>query len=180
MYMFNGGYDTILTWLPNILEIKGMPIMEVSITASILPLGFLISGPVIGTLSDRVGLRKPFIWILGAVSIVFIMLIPYTIQTLLWISILIVGFTLSGILTLILIIPTEHPEFSRFVGGAVGLISSMGNIGSFLFPVIVGFLIDLTGSLTPPLTVLAIISGATVILNLAVKETGKAKPFNSR
>ncbi|MEM2709095.1 MAG: MFS transporter [Candidatus Methanomethylicia archaeon] len=170
-----GCYDTILAWLPSILEIKGIPAMEASITTSIFPLGFLLSGPVIGTLSDKIGLRKPFIWILGATSIIFITLIPYTIRTLLWISILVVGFTLSGILTLTLIIPTEHSEFSGLVGGTVGLISSIGNIGSFLFPVIVGFLIDNTGSPAPPLILLAIISGVTTILNLAVRETGKNK-----
>ena len=170
-----GCYDTILTWLPSILEIKEVPVIEASIATSIFPLGFLLSGPIIGTLSDNLGLRKPFIWILGATSIVFMLLIPYTIQTPLWISILIVGFTLSGILTLVLIIPTEHPELSELVGGAVGLISSIGNVGSFLFPIAVGFLIDTTGSAAPPLIFLAAISGIAVILSLTVRETGKAK-----
>jgi cyanate permease len=170
-----GCYDTILTWLPSILEIREVPVIEASIATSIFPLGFLLSGPIIGTLSDNLGLRKPFIWILGATSIVFMLLIPYTIQTPLWISILIVGFTLSGILTLVLIIPTEHPELSELVGGAVGLISSIGNVGSFLFPIAVGFLIDTTGSAAPPLIFLAAISGIAVILSLTVRETGKAK-----
>ena len=170
-----GCYDTILTWLPSILEIREVPVIEASIATSIFPLGFLLSGPIIGTLSDNLGLRKPFIWILGVTSIVFMLLIPYTIQTPLWISILIVGFTLSGILTLVLIIPTEHPELSELVGGAVGLISSIGNVGSFLFPIVVGFLIDTTGSVAPPLIFLAAISGIAVILSLTVRETGKAK-----
>ena len=174
-----GCYDTILTWLPSMLEVRGIPVIEASITTSIFPLGFLLSGPVIGILSDKIGLRKPFIWILGAISIVFIVFISYNTQTLLWISILVVGFALSGILTLTLIIPTEHPEFSELVGGAVGLISSMGNIGSFLFPIIVGFLIDATGSSAPPLVLLAIISGITIILNIAVRETGKNKRLHS-
>jgi MFS family permease len=170
-----GCYDTILTWLPSILEIREVPAVEASIATSIFPLGFLLSGPIIGTLSDNLGLRKPFIWILGATSIVFMLLIPYTIQTPLWISILMVGFTLSGILTLVLIIPTEHPELSELVGGAVGLISSIGNVGSFLFPIAVGFLIDTTRSASPPLIFLAAISGIAVILSLTVRETGKAK-----
>jgi MFS family permease len=170
-----GCYDTILTWLPSILEIREVPAVEASIATSIFPLGFLLSGPIIGTLSDNVGLRKPFIWLLGATSIVFMLLIPYTIQTPLWISILMVGFTLSGILTLVLIIPTEHPELSELVGGAVGLISSIGNVGSFLFPIAVGFLIDTTRSASPPLIFLAAISGIAVILSLKVRETGKAK-----
>jgi len=169
-----GCYDTLLTWFPYILELKGMPSAEASITASIFPVGFLIAGPVVGTLSDKVGLRKPFIWILGLSSAVLIVFIPHFNQLSLWGAILLAGFTLSGILTLVLIISSEHPELSRFVGSAVGLVSSIGNIGSFLFPIIVGSLIDITSSPTPPLTVLAIISGATVILNLAIRETGRA------
>jgi len=171
-----GCYDTLLTWLPHMLELKGVPPTEASITASMFPVGFLLAGPVVGTLSDKVGLRKPFIWILGLSSAVLIVLIPQLTQLGLWGAILLAGFTLSGILTLVLVILSEHPGLSRFVGSAVGLVSSMGNIGSFLFPIVVGFLIDITGSPTPPLTVLAIISGATIMLDLAVTETGKARP----
>lgn len=170
-----GCYDTLLTWLPRILELKGISALEASITASIFPLGFLLAGPVVGTLSDKRGLRKPFIWVLGLASMISLMLILYLSQVSLWGTILLAGFALSGILTLVLVIPTEHPELSRFVGGAVGLISSMGNIGSIFFPIIVGFLIDITSSPTLPLAVLAIISGTTVIVNLAVKETGRSE-----
>ena len=169
-----GCYDTLLTWFPRILELKGIPATEASITASIFPVGFLLAGPAVGMLSDKVGLRKPFIWILGLSSALLIVLVPHLTELSLWGTILLTGFTLSGILTLVLIISSEHPELSRFVGGAVGLVSSMGNIGSFLFPIIVGFLIDVTNSPAPPLIMLAIVSGATAILNLSIKETGRA------
>ena len=43
------------------------------------------------------------------------------------------GLILSGGLTLVFVTPTERPEASRFVVGVVGLISSRGNIGSYLF-----------------------------------------------
>lgn len=93
------------------------------------------------------------------------------IQVSLWEDMLPEGLILSGGLTLVLVTPTEQPEASRFVVGAVELVSSMGNIGFFLFPIIVGFLV----SPAPPLMVLATISGATVILNLVTKKTGRAK-----
>ncbi|MGP3668258.1 MAG: MFS transporter [Candidatus Bathyarchaeota archaeon] len=170
-----GCYDTLLTFLPRMLEIKGLEALEANITSSILPLGFLLSGLSVGALSDKVGLRKPFLWMLSLTTIPSIILIPQLSQIPLWIVILTAGFTLSGILTLVLIIAAEHPETSNFVGGAAGLIYSIGNTGSFLFPVIVGWLIDVTWSPYPPLLVLATIAGTTLTLNIAIMETGKTK-----
>jgi len=168
-----GCYDTLLTWLPRILELKGIPPPEASITASLFPLGFLLAGPVIGTLSDNVGLRKPFIGVMGFASVICIMLIHYATHVSLLGAISLAGFTLSGILTLVLVIPTEDPELSQNVGGAVGLFTSMGNVGSVLFPIIIGALIDVTRAPILPLTVLAIIGGTSGVLNIVLRETGK-------
>lgn len=169
-----GCYDTLLAWFPRILELQGIPAMEASIIASIFPVGFLLSGTVVGSLSDRAGLRKPFIWILGLSSAVLIVLTPRLGGPSLWGAMLLTGFTLSGILALVLAMLAEDSDLSGFVGSAVGLVSSVGNIGSFLLPIIVGFLIDVTGSSAPPMTALAIVSGSTVILSIATRETGRA------
>ncbi|MEM2385537.1 MAG: MFS transporter [Candidatus Bathyarchaeia archaeon] len=173
-----GCYDTLLTFLPCLLEIRGMGAVEAGVTSSMLPVGFLISGLSVGAVSDKAGSRKPFIWILGLAAIPSTLLISYTSGELLWTTILAAGFTLSGILTLILIVAAEHPEIQGFVGGAVALISSIGNVGSFLFPILVGLILDITGSPAPPLLALAVIAGATLMLNTAVEETGKAKVKN--
>ncbi|MEM2280766.1 MAG: MFS transporter [Candidatus Bathyarchaeia archaeon] len=173
-----GCYDTLLTFLPCLLEIRGMGAVEAGVTSSMLPVGFLISGLSVGAVSDKAGSRKPFIWILGLAAIPSTLLISYTSGELLWTTMLAAGFTLSGILTLILIVAAEHPEIQGFVGGAVALISSIGNVGSFLFPILVGLILDITGSPAPPLLALAVIAGATLMLNTAVEETGKAKVKN--
>jgi len=170
-----GCYDTLLTWLPHILELKGIPAIDASLTASVFPVGFLLAGPVVGTLSDRLGLRKPFIQILGLSSAVLIALIARFDGLSLWGTILLAGFALSGVLTLVLVILSEDPETSGFVGSAVGLVSSLGNAGTFLFPIVVGFLIDVANSPTLPLIVLAAISGVTVMLNQVLRETGGAR-----
>ena len=173
-----GCYDTLLTWLLHMLMLKGIPSTEASLIASTFPLGFLVAGPVVGTLSDKVGLRKPFIWTLGLASALFTMLIPYATQLSLLGTVLLAGFALSGILTIALAIPAEHPEMSRSAGGVVGLVFSVGNIGTLLFPIIVGFLIDITGSPTPPLMALAVICAASVLLGLGISETARMQLDN--
>ncbi|MGB9854230.1 MAG: MFS transporter, partial [Candidatus Bathyarchaeales archaeon] len=58
LYFCSGAcYDTLLVWLPSIADAW--------LATSMLPLGFLAASFVIGPLSDRAGLRKPFILLLG-------------------------------------------------------------------------------------------------------------------
>jgi len=168
-----GCYDTILTWIPHILELKSFSLKEAGLIGSMLPLGFLISGLSIGTVSDRIGLRKPFIIMLGLISGLFFLFFTLNLKTITWIIVLLIGFSLSGILTLVLIIPTEYPRIKEFVGSSIGIISSLGNFGSFIFPIIVGSLIDITNSFIESLIFLSSISVLASILGLMIKETGK-------
>jgi len=61
-------YDTFLVWLPSILEAEEVQSTTAGLITSMLPLGFLVASFGVGSLSDRVGLRKPFIIVLGLVS----------------------------------------------------------------------------------------------------------------
>lgn len=168
-----GCYDTIVTWLPRMLGLKNISPEIAGFIASMMPLGFLLAGPTIGTFSDGIGLRRPFIWILGFASGPVILAIGMFSDAPLWVAIFLAGFCTSGILTLVLIIPTELPEVTRLVASSVGVISSLGNIGPFLFPIAVGYLKDTTGSFLPATAMLATIAEATVILGLLMRETGR-------
>ncbi|MFQ5999431.1 MAG: nitrate/nitrite transporter [Candidatus Bathyarchaeia archaeon] len=174
-----GAYDTIVTWLPRMLELKNIPPETAGFMASMMPLGFLLAGPIIGTFSDRIGLRRPFVWILGLASGPVILAIGLFSDAPLWVAIFLAGFCTTGILTLVLIIPTELPELARLVASSVGVISSLGNIGPFIFPIAVGYLKDITGSFLPAAAMLAVIAETTVILGLLMRETG-GKRSNSK
>lgn len=182
-----GCYDTIVTWLPHMLELKNIPSEIAGLMASMMPLGFLLAGPTVGTFSDRIGLRRPFIWILGLASGPVILALGLFSDAPLWVAISLVGFCTTGILTLVLIIPTELPEMTRLVASSVGVISSLGNIGTFLFPIAVGYLKDTTGSFLPAMAMLAAVAETTIILGLLMRETGRkhlekqsVKPFFSK
>jgi len=168
-----GCYDTLVVSLPGMLELEGISPEIAGLMASMLPLGFLLAGPMVGTLSDKLGLRRPFLWILGLVSGPTILAIALFSGAPLWVTIFVAGFCTAGIVTLVLVIPTELPEVARLVASSVGLISSLGNIGPFLFPIAVGYLKDTTGSFLPAITMLAIIAEITLILGLFMRETGR-------
>ncbi|MEM2897028.1 MAG: MFS transporter [Candidatus Bathyarchaeia archaeon] len=175
-----GCYDTVLTWLPHILELKSFSLNEAGFAASMLPLGFLIAGVSVGIASDRLGSRKPFIILLGLIGSLLLLLLVFNLKMLLWIIILLLGFSLSGILTLVLIIPTEHLRIKKFVGSSVGVISSIGNFGSFAFPIITGFLIDKTNSFIASIVFLASVPVLASILGLIIEETGRRMNYTVR
>ena len=165
-----GIYDTLVTWLPYTLEIKGMSPENAGLTASMLPLGFLLAGPIIGALSDRLGSRRPFILIFGLIGGPIILSMALVSGASLWIMSFLTGFSVTGVLTLVLTIPAEHPRTSEHIGSSMGLISSLGNLGPLLMPVAVGHIIDVSNSAIYAMLMLAIIADLMFIMVLLVKE----------
>jgi cyanate permease len=161
-----GSYDTLATWMPKVLEMKGLN----KTLASLLPLGFFLAGPIVGFASDRLWDRKAIVTLLGAVAAVSIMGINYAPFPLLLICIFLSGFTIIGVLTISLAVPAEHERLSASVGGVIGFISSLGNIGPLVMPVVFGFLIDVTGRLQASVLSVAVLAGVTFILGSRVSE----------
>lgn len=168
-----GCYDTLVVSLPDMLKLEGISPEIAGLMAAMLPLGFLLAGPAVGSLSDQIGLRRPFLWVLGLVSGPVILAIAMSSGIPLWVTIFLAGFCTAGIVTLVLVIPTELPKVAHLVASSVGLISSLGNIGPFLFPIAVGYLKDTTGSFLPAMVMLAVIAEITLILGLLMRETGR-------
>jgi len=168
-------YDTLLIWLPSIFQAEGFESVTAGLITSMLPLGFLFASFAVGSLSDKVGLRKPFILVLGLVSGPAI----YAAGTLSGPAVgffaFVIGLCAIGVLTLVLTIPVELPQTSMHVGSAVGVISSIGNVGSFLMPTIVGQIRDMTGSFLWSIIILAVLGELMLILGLPITETGKKR-----
>jgi len=159
-----GSYDTLATWMPKVLEMKELN----KALASLLPLGFLLAGPVVGFVSDRFQNRRAIVTLLGAAAATSITGINYAPFPLLLLFIFLSGFTIIGVLTISLAVPAER--FCHSVGGVVGLISSLGNIGPLVMPVLFGFLIDLTGTFQASVLSVAVLAGITFILGSRVSE----------
>lgn len=161
-----GSYDSLATWMPKVLEMKELN----KAIAVLLPLGFFLAGPIVGFTSDRFHDRRTMVALLGAVATASIVGINYAPAPLLFLCIFLSGFAIIGVVTISLAVPVEHERLSASAGAVVGLISSLGNIGPFVMPMVFGFLIDVTGTFRVSLLFVAVIAGATFILGSRVRE----------
>jgi len=156
-----GGYDTLATWIPKIIEMKHLN----SSLSTLLPLGFFFSGPIIGVVSDRYINRKTLLAVMGFATIFSILGIRSNSLVLFNLSLFFAGFCPNSVLTISLTIPAEQERYASSVGGVVGVISSLGNIGPLILPVIFGSLIDITGTYQLSLLFIALFSGIIFVLS---------------
>jgi nitrate/nitrite transporter NarK len=178
LYFCAGGcYDTMLLWLPDVLQFEGLNPFTASLVASMLPAGFLLSAIAVGAFSDKMGLRKPFVLLMGVVSGPVLYLAGTTLGAAGFVAAFLVGFCTVGVLTLVLAVPVEMPRLSPFLSSALGVVSSVGNAGSFLLPTLVGQLRDVSGTFSLSMVVLAVVGEGMFALGLMLPETGwKGKP----
>jgi nitrate/nitrite transporter NarK len=96
------------------------------------------------TLSDRIGSRKPAILLACVAGGLCNMLQGSFLGPVLTIILLIMPFGVGTIAPLLLTIPFELKELDRSVAGAaIGMILTFQNLGTFIYPILSGKLIDL-------------------------------------
>ena len=180
LYFCAGGcYDTILVWLPNNLQAQGLDAFTASTVATMLPIGFLVSAITVGAFSDKLGLRKPFILVMGVVSGPVLYLAGTMLGAGAYAAAFLVGLCTVGVLTLVLAIPVEMPRLSPFLSSALGIVSSVGNAGSFLLPTLVGQLRDVSGTFLLSMIILAVVGEGMFALGLMLPETGRKAKTNA-
>ena len=128
-------------------------------------------------LSDRVGLRKPFIYV-GAVAaaacLFFAWYLAPGVAT--WILIFLGGFTIGGVPPILFTVPMELPEIGEeYVGGAAGVVGALMNLGGFLIPLLVISPIVAAGTLgayTNGFLIIAFLIAVTILPVIPLIETG--------
>lgn len=155
-----GSYDTLATWLPKVLEMKDLN----EALASLLPLGFFLAGPVVGTLSDRMSNSSTIVAVSGVVATASIVGINYAPFPLVLLCIFLAGFSTIGVLTISLTMPTKHERLAATAASVVGLTSALGNVGPLAMPVLFGFLIDVTDTFRASIFSVAALAGIVFIL----------------
>jgi cyanate permease len=160
-----GSYDSLATWMPKVLAMKQFN----TALATLLPLGFFLAGPIIGSLSDRFKDKRNLLALLGIGAAASIIGLNYAPFPILLLCLFLSGFTITGVLTITLAMPVEHERLSPYAGSVVGLISSLGNIGPLIMPVIFGLLIDVTGTYYASIFAVAALAGITFTLGSRIK-----------
>lgn len=170
----NVTFYIITGWFPAFFIEKGLSEASSGILTSVVTLAGLPAVFLIPFASDRVGLRKPFLWISCLIATVAFIGIIYTSFILDFVLMSILGITLTATYVMSLFLPLELVD-PAYAGTASGIVISIGYIGGALGPLIAGYLKDSTGTLIPSIIMLAVLMVISMVLVLFVPETGCKK-----
>jgi MFS family permease len=155
------------------MQTQGMDAFSAGLVASLLPAGFLVSAIVVGAFSDYLGVRKPFVLVMGAASGPAVFLTGIATGIPLWVTVFLSGLFTVGVLTIVLAIPVETAALSRSLSSAFGVVASLGNLGSFVLPAVVGQLRDISGTFLFSLLLLAVVGEGMLAVGFLLPETGR-------
>jgi CP family cyanate transporter-like MFS transporter len=165
-------FYTLGGWLPTIFTERGSSPETAGFLAS-LPYFLAIPATfAVPVLSDRVGRRKPFLWLLAGVAALAsygLLVMPLS-----WGGVLaaVLGFATAGILVVCYILPVELVEAAT-LGRASGFIISVGFLGGIVGPLLAGILRDLTQSFAAVIVLLILTAVSAGLLTAPLRETGR-------
>jgi len=137
MFLILGAFQTYSANLAKALVgVHGMSPVRAGSISSMLTWGGVIGTLLIPAISDRVGIRRPFIYG-GAVMAATCFYLAWRLAPDGGIVVLIMlgGVCLGGMMPLIFSLPLEFPEIgNQYVGGSAALMNSLGNLGGVLVP----------------------------------------------
>ncbi|MGZ6066769.1 MAG: MFS transporter [Polyangiales bacterium] len=176
-FLLFGGYLALLGILPRALAEAGLPLTKVGwAVASWLLVAALanFTGPVT---SDRIGRRRPFVVVGGAVAGLALLALAFAPKAAV-VPLLCVAAAGGGCFApLLMALPAEMAGVGPArAGAALGLLMLIGQAGGFLLPTIAGAALQARG-FSVAIGVLAVAHLAIVIPALGLTETGsKARP----
>ncbi|MFC2045799.1 CynX/NimT family MFS transporter [Chloroflexota bacterium] len=158
-------------WTPELMIQKGASANTASLIASTLMWVTVPAILITPRLAHRLGLRKPFLWIPSIILAFTPLWAIYITVPMGWPLIMTVGIFDSVRTIITLAIPIEIMP-KEAVGTASGLIVTIGFSGGIIGPIVVGYILDLTGSIDLSLLILIGISVTAIGLAFRIPETG--------
>jgi cyanate permease len=170
------GLMAVIALLPNSLAERGMTEARAGALVAIMfgmSSAFKIVG---GLLSDRLGSRRPFIFVSSIAQGICVVAFALSTGAPLIIALVIAGIAMGIIPPVFTVIPVEIKEIGPTLAAtAMGLIFMIGNSGGLIGPIVAGKLMDLTGAPWPGF----LFMGVTIIIAgfciLPVRETGQRR-----
>jgi sugar phosphate permease len=136
----------MLNWLPNILETKGLP-PTIAGYASSIPLAVGIPGVLLIPRLIPPARRQSVIALLATIALPSALLIIMASGGLFILGLVMFGVSVSTIMPLLVLILMDDPDIgAKYMGSAGGLFFCVAEVGGFTGPLIVGALVDMTGT----------------------------------
>jgi cyanate permease len=155
----------ISSWLPKILELRGMTPQEAGVVVSSRSLFGIMGSFLIPRLPYVVKSRKLAISLTLFVLGIAILALGFIGGIFIWIALLAVGITNQGLLPLLTVTLMDMPEVgARRMGVVGGLFFSIGEIGGFVGPLAMGLLKDVTGTFLAGILLIVAVTEASILL----------------
>lgn len=171
-----GGYFSFITFLPSFL-VSGLGLSQgqAGVVTGLVTAGTIISWPLAGVLSDRLGRRRPVFLFSQFVSLlallVFALLAPRMGLVAVSVTAFMTGLLVGGlILPFVMVVDYVPPELAAT---AAGLTNGACFLGAMVLPIVLGRIVDVTGSFTVAFLVAAGVQAAAFVAALFVTEPAR-------
>lgn len=163
----------IQAWLATALEARGFAVGLAATMTSLYVVARVGGTVTISPLSDWFGARRPAVVVcglLGTAGTVGVVVsgasVPLSV-----VAVALIGLAIGGLSPLVRVIPIELDGIGpRLTATANGLVYTVGEIGGFAGPFLIGGLRDYTGSFVPGFALLAAGSAVVVVAGYAMSE----------
>ena len=164
------------SWLPKILETSGLSPAVAGYGASI-PLATGIPALLVIPRLVPPHLRGRFIALFAVLTIMTLFVVANGSGTLLFVGLSLFGITNSSFLPILVLILMDAPEVgSKHMGSAGGLFFCVAEIGGFAGPLLIGILVDMTGTFLAGAFFLASLNIAIFVLtSLLQTQSGSSR-----
>ncbi len=170
-----GGYFSMLTFLPAFfMERLGLSPPQSGFVTSLITAGTTVSWPLAGYVSDRLGRRKAVYLASQTASVLvcvmFALLGPGTSLGAAALATTVTGIVVGGMITPYVMVVERYPR--ELAGTVLGIINTAAFAGGMILPVILGRVVDVTGSFPAALVVAGAVQALALILGCFIRETG--------
>ncbi len=173
-----GGYFSFLTFLPAYLvSVQGLTATQAGLVTSLLTGGTILSWPLAGVLSDRLGRRKP-LYFISQIASALVCVAFATIATPLGplgaSALAVAGGILIGgvILPYVMIVELFPPQLAAT---AAGVTNTACFVGGLVLPIVLGRVVDLTGGFALAFVVAGAMQACALGFGAFMTETGRAR-----
>jgi len=168
-----GGFLAFQGFLPTMLVEKGMTAARAGLLLGLTLVSSGVFNVVGPSLSDKLGVRKPFVWPFLLLGTVGISLVAFLMGGPLICVLILIGVGAGVAIPLFRTIVLEMEGIGPLhTGSAIGLVFTLNRLGAFILPIAMGMVIDVTHLFWPAFLLLGALNLVAVKLCLAVKETG--------
>jgi cyanate permease len=165
-FTISHGFDS---WLPQILEARGISPAAAGFTASIPLLVGIPSVLIIPRITPAPA-RNYVIALMSAVVALALLLVATGSGIVLTLALALFGLSATPIMPLLILILMQSPEVgSKYLGSAVGMFFCVAEVGGFAGPLVLGMIRNMTGDFLAGTLLVAVLSVLMAVMGLYLK-----------